>query len=583
MNFCSGGVVEGTIGAVSEPSQPPRPPGIPEHYVFDQEVELWMPPSAIKKAAAVAASAPPPGVEVIKSSDPNAARFSAAVSSNEPICFEYTNTGQCGRLARGEACRYRHLEPTHPDVIADKVRQGKLPASALEAARVGDLETLRATMGGGGPGVPNAPQALLPGMTEADLPDPGPAASLCFDYVNNGSCSRLRSGQTCKYRHLPPTHPDVINDKLRHGKITPQMAAQLLSASANPEGAAGAAVSLPSGITANLPAGLGGGMPPGMPPAGMPPGMPPGMLGMPNMLSATADPNAANTPFVDANGIVYPDPGPGFQLCFDFINRATCSRLTRGETCRYRHLPPTHPDVIADKIRQGKAPGAMPNQPMGNYVATLAQMGASMHGYAGQPPAMMGQPPAMLAMMNASAGTGAGASAASGEEKERARDGSPGSDAGEKYRNRDRDRERRVDRRRDYDRRDYDRRDYDRRDRRDYEYDRRNRRDYDRRSDRYGDRDRDRDRRDRDRDRRERDRRRYSYSPDRRRDHDRRGSPRDRGSPERRRSGSRSQGRSPDPRGDPRAPGAGREPPAAPPEGGAEGAPAAPAAPAAPE
>ena len=52
MNFVSGGVVEATL----EHKAPARPPGIPEHYVFDEEVELWMPPSAIAKAAAVKAA-----------------------------------------------------------------------------------------------------------------------------------------------------------------------------------------------------------------------------------------------------------------------------------------------------------------------------------------------------------------------------------------------------------------------------------------------------------------------------------------------------------------------------------------------
>ena len=86
MNFCSGGVVEGTI---SQSSGPKRPEGIPcaapqmspppklfvrrrmdelfkkmcarfacvhgrEHYVFDTEVELWMPPSAVSKEAEAA-------------------------------------------------------------------------------------------------------------------------------------------------------------------------------------------------------------------------------------------------------------------------------------------------------------------------------------------------------------------------------------------------------------------------------------------------------------------------------------------------------------------------------------------------
>ena len=225
MNFVSGGVVEATL----EHKAPARPPGIPEHYVFDEEVELWMPPSAIAKAAAVkAAGGATSELQIISSSaaGPNAPYEG---NPNDPICFEYTNSGACSRLARGEMCRYRHLPQTHPDVIADKVRQGKLPPEALVAARAGDEERLRQIMvtgnqPAGAAAAQNVPYSvsLMPGMTEADLADPGPSVSLCFDYVNNSACTRLRNGQTCKYRHLPQTHPDVIKDKLRQGKLTPQ-------------------------------------------------------------------------------------------------------------------------------------------------------------------------------------------------------------------------------------------------------------------------------------------------------------------------------------------------------------------------
>lgn len=58
--------------------------------------------------------------------------------------------------------------------------------------------------------------ALAPGALASMPPeDPGPAFSLCFDYVNNGSCPRLKAGEKCKYRHLPPLHPDVIADKIK--------------------------------------------------------------------------------------------------------------------------------------------------------------------------------------------------------------------------------------------------------------------------------------------------------------------------------------------------------------------------------
>ena len=210
MNFTSGGTIEGTISstppAPPPSAQPQRPPGIPAHYVFDEEVELWMPPSAIAKAAAVALvpKGPSSGITVIKSGDSNPAPYSG--SSNDPICFEFTNTGVCSRLNSGQICRYRHLQADHPDVIADKVRQGKLPPSALESG-----------LAPAEPGIP---------------PDPGQGAQLCFDFINSGKCARLASGAGCKYRHLPQGHPEVIADKVRQGKISPAMAAQLLSGAA---------------------------------------------------------------------------------------------------------------------------------------------------------------------------------------------------------------------------------------------------------------------------------------------------------------------------------------------------------------
>ena len=102
-----------------------------------------MPPSAISKANAVAEKSKNAlvelkdigggaSIEVIKSSSHNPTPYPTG-NEGDPICFEYTNSGTCSRIARGEICRYRHLHASHPDVIKDRVRQGKLPASALEA------------------------------------------------------------------------------------------------------------------------------------------------------------------------------------------------------------------------------------------------------------------------------------------------------------------------------------------------------------------------------------------------------------------------------------------------------------------
>ena len=194
-----------------------------------------------------------------------------------------------------------------------------------------------------------------------------------------------------------------------------------------------------------------------------------------------------------------PDPGPGVQLCFDFVNKSTCSRIARGDICRYRHLAPNHPDVIADKVRQGKAPGAMPTPPMGNFTEHLAMQGAAAQLAAN-----------LAAQADAPRGFGGG-----------------GDDSGERFRQRDRLRRERSD---GYGRgADVDRHGYERHDRHDPDRDRRERerdlerREYERRD--YERRDRGRERDDyyerRDRDRGRYDDRRYDERRDERRGGDR--------------------------------------------------------------
>jgi hypothetical protein len=57
---------------------------------------------------------------------------------------------------------------------------------------------------------------------------------------------------------------------------------------------------------------------------------------------------------VDGAGNPIMDPGPGNPLCLDFINKGACQRLNFGQGCRDRHLPPAHPDVVADRLRRGQ-------------------------------------------------------------------------------------------------------------------------------------------------------------------------------------------------------------------------------------
>ena len=554
MGFTKGAVQEGTWEAPAPaPTGPPRPSTIPAHYVFDEQTELWMPPSVLQKAAAEAEAAAAAGalvggdsgIQVIKSTDPNATPYAHVSSSDEPICFEFVNMGACSRLARGEVCRYRHLDASHPDVIADKVRNGKLPPIALDALKAGNAAALAALSkpaaeesicfewvnGGSCPRLsagqvcryrhppPHHPDVIADKLKNGKLsaisadaiiagnaamiaalnkpsasasataagvpPDPGPSARLCFDYINNGSCPRLSAGQTCKYRHLPPTHPDVIADRLRTGKITPAVAAQMLTSAADGSAISATPSVLPGGL--NLAALL-------------PPQAATGCAAVSSILDSAA---------ISASASALADPGPGVAICFDFINKGSCSRLMRGEPCKYRHLAPNHPDAVADKIRQGKPPGALPTPPMGNYLDGLALMGSMAQGTLKRQ-FLITDPPTS---------------------RRKGNDDDDDDDQGERFRSRDTSRKRRVDRderrefrrgydyhryddhryddRRDYDRRDYDRREYDRRDYDRRDYDRRDydRRDYDRRYD----------------DRRYDDRREYDRRYDDRREYDRRG------------------------------------------------------------
>ena len=70
MGFVKSGVQDGTIATEAQP--PARPSAIPAHYIFDTKSELWMPPSAVKKAeeeAEASVSAPKSEIKVIRASD----------------------------------------------------------------------------------------------------------------------------------------------------------------------------------------------------------------------------------------------------------------------------------------------------------------------------------------------------------------------------------------------------------------------------------------------------------------------------------------------------------------------------------
>ncbi|EOD07951.1 hypothetical protein EMIHUDRAFT_217961 [Emiliania huxleyi CCMP1516] len=124
LNFKSAGVQDGTFDQAAASGQPPRPPGIPEHYIFDTEVELWMPPSAIAKARSrcvplpaallllhrLHRARPLDGDQLCFDSTRPRLSFTSSFTGRvgrppgHQLCFDFINRGACARLQRGETC-----------------------------------------------------------------------------------------------------------------------------------------------------------------------------------------------------------------------------------------------------------------------------------------------------------------------------------------------------------------------------------------------------------------------------------------------------------------------------------------------
>ena len=43
------------------------------------------------------------------------------------------------------------------------------------------------------------------------------------------------------------------------------------------------------------------------------------------------------------------EQAPEARLCFPFLNKGVCER---GTACRFRHVPPDHPDAVADRVQR---------------------------------------------------------------------------------------------------------------------------------------------------------------------------------------------------------------------------------------
>ena len=100
----------------------------------------------------------------------------------------------CARQQSGKVCRYRHLEPNHPDAIADRFNNNQLSNEEI----------------------------IKYGLRKCEEDEVNPFAPLnaniCFEFLNKKCCSRTRSMKICRYRHLLPNHPDAIADRQRFSR-----------------------------------------------------------------------------------------------------------------------------------------------------------------------------------------------------------------------------------------------------------------------------------------------------------------------------------------------------------------------------
>lgn len=140
-----------------------------------------------------------------------------------------------------------------------------------------------------------------------------PNEPICFEYINQGVCSRLYRGGKCKHRHLMPMHPAVVEDRVKSGKLPEE-----------------ALVAAKAGDEATLVRYMWAAVESRMIPS----------LGLPPKPAAPA-PKPMSVP--SSNPM---DPGPEFQFCFDYTTKGVCKRMNNGIQCRARHLPKDHPDVI---------------------------------------------------------------------------------------------------------------------------------------------------------------------------------------------------------------------------------------------
>ena len=91
-------------------------------------------------------------------------------------------------------CRFRHLDSSHPDAIADRFKNGLLSDEEIEKYKL---------------------RPCPPGEVNPFAPE---NARICFEYLNKKVCKRTSNMKICRYRHLLPSHPEAIADRTKNAK-----------------------------------------------------------------------------------------------------------------------------------------------------------------------------------------------------------------------------------------------------------------------------------------------------------------------------------------------------------------------------
>jgi len=269
-----------------------------------------------------------------------------------------------------------------PAVVGSK-REAPYDEMLVDAKRQAS-DALQGVMQQGADGTPSAPQRI------------------CFPFMNRGFCSY---GQSCKYRHLPPDHPDAIADRSRLGTANASTALQHGQGQGQTSGVVKIcfpflnkgscergdacrfrhlAQDHPDAVADRMRAGAYSKIP------------------------------VHVNPLIDQN----PRAVKGeTRICYAFLNRGACDR----PECTFRHLLSGHPDAIADHVRNGKlskipdyareAVGAGAHMAMGAGAQIATGAGAQMGMGAG---AQMGMGAGAQMGMGAGAQMGMGAGAQMG-------------------------------------------------------------------------------------------------------------------------------------------------------------------------